>query len=323
MFARIYRLSSKIFGIKAVAIVLFSLFIASTMSLSIEGHMPGARPPPKFELESIVIDDGGTVIEITIDDVGNYHNDRVKDMKRKMLKKQHPDWTDEEINNKIEEEFAGADGKCPCTSCAFRAVLLGISMIWGDEIPKRDDIKIISYLPTPGSCHCFQYITGTGPKIDPVPKTKGEFHIILPNGTEITNKNMENLRKYGVNINIDNWKFIIYRKSTGEYFIVDVKDDLFPDDFFELRRKVKYGIPAAATEEEVDRFRSEWEEVRNAFLTKPDWELFEGIEAPKKDVTSGIVFLSILGTCVVIGIVRYAKGKTEKRKEIVEKTIAR
>lgn len=307
MFGRIYRLSNKIFGIKAVAIVLFSLFIASTIPLPIEAHMPGAKPPPEFELESIAIDDRGTEIEITIDDIGDYHNERAKDMKREMLKKQGK--TDEEIEAIIGEEFAGADGKCPCTSCAFRAALLGISKIWGDEIPKRDDIKIISNLSTPGSCQCFQYITGTGPKIEPTPKTKGEFHIILPNGTEITNKSIKSIKKNGVNTNIDNWKFNISRKSTGKYFIVDVKDDVFPDDFFELRRKVKYGTPEAATEEEMDRFRSEWEGVRNAFLTKPDWELFEGIEEPKEDVTSGIIFLSILGTCAVIGIVWYAKGK--------------
>lgn len=301
MFGGIYRLSNKVFGIKAVVIVLFGLFIASTIPLLVEAHMPGAKPPPEFELEPIVINDGGTEIEITIDDIGDYHNERAKDMKRQMLKKQGK--TDEEINAIIEEEFAGVDGKCPCTSCAFRVALLGISKIWGDEIPKRDDIKIISNLSTPGSCQCFQYITGTGHKIEPTPKTKGEFHIILPNGTEITNKSIKNLKKNGVNTNIDNWKFNISRKSTGEYFIVDVKDDVFPDDFFELRRKVKYGTPEAATEEEVDRFRSEWEEVRNAFLTKPDWELFEGIEEPKEDVTSGIIFFSILGVCTVAGVI--------------------
>lgn len=120
---------------------------------------------------------------------------------------------------------------------------------------------------------------------------------------------MKNIKKYGINVNIDNWKFVISRKSTGEYFIVDVKDELFPDDFFELRGKVKYSKPEPATEEEINRFKSEWEDVRNAFLTKPDWELFEGVEESKEDVTSGIIFLSILGVCGVIGIVWYVKGK--------------
>lgn len=126
MFRIIEERMDKTVGIKPVAILLLALLILPGISIPTEAHMPGASPPPEFELESIVIDDGGTVIEITIDDVGNYHNERAKDMKREMLRKQHPDWTEEMINNKIEEEFAGADGKCPCTSCAFRAILLGI-----------------------------------------------------------------------------------------------------------------------------------------------------------------------------------------------------
>ena len=62
----------------------------------------------------------------------------------------------------------------------------------------------------------------------------------------------------------------------------------------------------------MDRFRSEWEEVRNAFLTKPDWELFEGIEEPKEDVTSGIIFLSILGVCTVAGVIIW---HTKRRRQ--------
>jgi len=304
---------NKIVGIKAAAIILLSLLVLSAMPLPTEAHMPGAEPAPEFELEPIVMDDGGTEIEITMDDVGDYHNERAKETKRQILKKQHHDWSNETINQKIEEEFTGVDGKCPCTSCAFRAALLGISVIWGDETPERDDIMIISNLSTPGSCQCFQYIIGTGPKIDSVPQynpiIKGEFRIILPNGTEITNMSVMNIKKNGMYTDIENWKFNISRKSTGEYFMVDVKNDVHPDDFFDLRGKVKYDNPEAATEEETDAFMSEWEEVRNAFLTQPDWELFEGIEEPKEDVTSGIIFLSILGTCVVIGVVWYAKGK--------------
>ena len=304
---------NKIVGIKAAAIILLSLLVLSAVPIPTEAHMPGAEPAPEFELEPIVMDDSGTEIEISIDDIGDYHNEMAKEMKRLALERQGK--TDEQIEEIIEEEFAGVDGKCPCTTCAFRAALLGISVVWGDETPERDDIKIISNLSSPGSCQCFQYITGTGPKIDTVPQydpiIKGEFRIILPNGTEITNKSVKNIKKNGMNTDIDNWHFNISRKSTGEYFIVDVKEDIFPSDFFDLRRKVKYDKPEAATEEETDTFMSEWEEVRNAFLTQPDWELFEGVEEPELEVTSGIIFLSILGTCVVIGVVWYAKGKRQ------------
>ena len=38
--------------------------------------------------------------------------------------------------------------------------------------------------------HCFQYVTGTGPKIET--KTKGEYKIILPDGTEVMNMSKKN-----------------------------------------------------------------------------------------------------------------------------------
>jgi|LGOV01.1.fsa_nt_gb hypothetical protein len=296
---------NKVVEMKLVAIISLVLLLLYIMPIPVGAHMPRAEPPPEFEMESIIIDDGGTEIEITIDDVGNYFNEMAKSMEKQVLQKEHQNWSEEEINNKVEEEFAGADGKCPCVSCAFRAALLGISKVWNDETPERDDIKIISNLSTPGSCQCFQYITGTCQQIEPEPKTKGEFHIILPNGTDIKNKSMENVRMVSGGTKVDNWKFNITRKSTGEYFVVDVKDDVFPEGFFELCKKVKFGKPENATAEETNTFRSEWEELRNAFLTKPDWELFEGIEEP----VSGIMFLVILGVCGVIGAIEYMIGK--------------
>ena len=41
----------------------------------------------------------------------------------------------------------------------------------------------------------------------------------------------------------------------------------------------------------------QWEAVRDAFLTQPDWELFEGVEEPEEaepDVVGGAIFFSIL-----------------------------
>jgi len=122
---------------KTVAIVIMSLLALSAAVISVDAHMPGAKAPPEFELEPIVILDAGTEVEITIDDIDEYHG-----------------------------------GICVCGGCAFRATQLGISEIWGEEIPARDDIKIVSRLPTPGSRDCFRYVTGTGPGIET--NTKGE-----------------------------------------------------------------------------------------------------------------------------------------------------
>lgn len=258
----------KIYGNKVritTVVILFTLFMAT--SLPVEAHVPGARPPPKFELEPIVINDSGKLIKITIHDVANYHASQVN--KKPQI--------------------------CVCMACAFRAAQLGISKIWGDEIPARDDIVIISKLPTPGSRDCFWYVTGTGPGIET--KTKGEFKIVLPDGTEVTNMSNKNLKKLSKNNTLNNFVFTICRKSTNECFDAVVKDDVFPADFFELRRKVKFGN---ATSEERALFKSEWEKVRDAFLTKPDWELFEGIEKPKEDLTSVLILSILLGACAAV-----------------------
>ncbi|MBA7530889.1 hypothetical protein ES705_23100 [subsurface metagenome] len=251
---------------KAVAIVLMSLLALSTTVISVDAHMPGAKAPPEFELEPISIYDGDTLLEITIDDITEYHG-----------------------------------GICVCGGCAFRASQLGISEIWGGEIPARDDIRIVSRLPTPGSRDCFQYVTGTGPGMET--KTRGEYEIILPDGTEITNMSNKNLKEVSKGNTPDNFRFDVCRKSTGECFAVVVKEGVFPGDFFELREKVKFGIPETATSEEKALFKSGWEDTREKFLTSPDYELFEGVEEPEEeepDVMGGAIFFSILVTGLIL-----------------------
>lgn len=261
---------------KAVAIVILALLALSTAVISVDAHMPGAKAPPEFELEPIVITDDGTEIEITIDDITEYHG-----------------------------------GICVCGGCAFRASQLGISEIWGGEIPARDDIRIVSRLPTPGSRDCFQYITGTGAEIET--KTKGEYGIILSDGTEVTNLTNKNLKGLSKDNTPDNFRFDVCRKSTGECFEAAVKEGVFPDDYFELRKKVKYGIPEDATSEEKALFKSEWEAVRDKFLTNPDWELFEGVEEPEEPFpVGGATFFSILviGLILLLGLVYTKKEAT-------------
>jgi len=263
------------FGIKTVAIVGLVLLVLSTAVISADAHVSGAEPLPEFELEPIFVYDGDTHLVISIDNIGEYHG-----------------------------------GICVCGGCAFRAAQLGLSEIWGDEIPARDDLRIISKLPTPGSRDCFQYVTGTGPEIET--KTKGEYKIILPDGTEVTNMTEKNLKKVSKDNTLDNFRFDICRKSTGECFEVVVKEGVFPDDYFELRKKVKYGIPEDATTEEKALFKSEWAAVREKFLTNPDWELFEGIEEPEEPfpVGSAIFFLISLIGPVVLLIMVYSGKKS-------------
>jgi hypothetical protein len=134
---------------KITAGIALALMLLASMtvlpSFPVEAHMPGSEPSPEFELEPIIISDGGRQIEITIEAVGSYHNECEKEFKTQMLRKQGK--AEAEIAEIIEEEFARADGLCPCSSFAFRASSLGISQVWGNEIPERGDIKVISHRP--------------------------------------------------------------------------------------------------------------------------------------------------------------------------------
>ena len=272
------KLPLKVVAVTITALVLMALSTAS-FSIPVDAHMPGAKAPPAFELSPIVIADDGTEVEITIEHVAEYHASRVK--KEPQI--------------------------CVCLACAFRATQLGISEVWGEEIPARDDIKIISRLPTPGSRDCFRYVTGTGPGIET--KTKGEYKIILPDGTEITNMTNKNLKKLSKDNTLDNFRFDICRRSTGECFEVVLKEGVFPEDFFELRKKVRFDLKNA-TEEERTLFKSEWEDTRDKFLTLPDWELFEGVEEPEEPFpVGGAIFFSILVIGLGLLLVLSLRGK--------------
>jgi hypothetical protein len=297
-----------ILAIGALTLALVASLLVPLVATPAQAHMPGSKPPPEFELEPIVITDGGVEIEITVADIGDYHHTRMKEIKTKMLKQKGK--TDEEIARVIEKEFgdvSGAEAICSCASGAYRVAKLGISQVWGDEIPERSDIKIISRIPTMGSMQCFQYITGTGPKIPNV-TNKGEFHMILLDGTEITDFSIKNVKPRSIDMDASYWNCIIIRKSTGEQFEVQVKDDALPEGFYELRKKVKFGIPAVATGEEVDEFIVKYEEVRDGFLTLPDWELFDGIEEPFP--VGGAIFLGVLVIGLITGV---SLGRGKKR----------
>ncbi len=306
----------KMRGKLAVTVLAMALLLSLVIPLAaipVQAHMPGAAPPPEdVELDSIVISDGEGEIEITIDDVGEYHNDCMKAIKR--AKYESDGKSEEWIESKIAEEFEGVTGACPCTTCAFRATLLGIGELWGDEIPQRSDLRIISRLPTPGSTQCFQYITGDDSYKDPnaleVPDVTnpGKFQLILPDGNEIADWSVKALKPLSMDMDIDNWSFIIVRESTGEKFELHVAEDVFPDSdpdaFFELRGIVKFGEP---TDEETEEFTGMWEEVRDKFLTEDNWKLFDEVGQPFP--AGGVLFGVIVVGFVGYGVYSWRKGK--------------
>ena len=144
---------------------------------------------------------------------------------------------------------------CLCLTLAFRAIQLAISKLWQDEIPKRGDFKIISACPTPGSKDCLEFITRV------ITRGNGnDFKLELPTGTDIEN------------MTSDNFAFLFIRKSTNDFIRIRMKEGLFPDGFFELRKIVKYGKKFTAEEEES--FWATKRELIQKFMTLPIMSIF-------------------------------------------------
>jgi len=196
---------------KRVTKRVFWLTIVSLFALY--GGRLNAKSPEEVQsaLPLISIYDEENLLKLSIEDVGKYHGDI-----------------------------------CPCAIAGFRALRLAISQLWGDEIPKREDFKIISAFPGKGSQDAFEFITRA--------KTRGDFKLELPEGTDI------------VNISKENWVFIVIRKSTGKRIKIWLKEEVFPggaEEFFKLRKKVKSGT---ATPEEKKAFKSTKQELKKALM---------------------------------------------------------
>ena len=187
------------------------------------GRIVGAGLVPVQEritarvIPTVSIYDEGELIEFSIEDMGKYHGD-----------------------------------VCPCVAVAFKATQLAISKLWGDEIPERNDFKIISKCPTQGCQDVIEFITRA--------KTRGDFRIELPEGTDY------------VNMTRDNFSFIFVRKSTGDSIEISVKKGQFPKGFFELRKKTKFGEDASLETREA--FELAKEKVKQTFLNSRLDKLF-------------------------------------------------
>lgn len=191
------------------------LIVVGILCFNTRGLFASQNLAEKSELLPISIYDEKNLIVLSLEDVGKYHGDI-----------------------------------CPCLIAGFRATQFAILQLWRNEIPKREDFKIISALPNQGSQDAFEFITRA--------KTRGDFRLELPEGTNIAN------------ISVDNWVFIIIRKSTHEQIKIWLKHEVFPegpDKYFDLRKKVK--LEKTATSEDKETFKLAKQEFKQRLL---GWE---------------------------------------------------
>jgi hypothetical protein len=230
-------------------------------------HMPGAAPMPEVDLGPIVVLDNGVPVEIGIDDIATYHGE---------MEGKEPD-------------------ACICCACMYRVLLAGINEVWGDEIPERSDIGVQSRLVSNGALHTAWYVTGTGPGMDAA--SSGRLTLVAPDGSPLTDYSKQARMKIAQNRTFDDYHFEVIQLSTGESATLTVREDLFPEDFLELRRLVK--VEMSATDDETAEFTAKWSNIRDDFLQKPDYELFNEIEPSgeeEPDVVGGGIFLALLCT---------------------------
>jgi len=137
---------------------------------------------------------------------------------------------------------------CPCVAAAFKASQTAF-LAW-DGVPARGDLEIVSAHPSDGHTETFEYILNSSDDIT----------VELPEGTDI------------VNLTAENYKYGFIEKSTGDTVVVSVKDGLFPDGFFEMRKRCKTN---AATPDEKSVFKLAKVELKEKILYLPAEEVFE------------------------------------------------
>ncbi|RZN41340.1 MAG: hypothetical protein EF813_02720 [Methanosarcinales archaeon] len=151
----------------------------------------------------------------------------------------------------LEEAVAGHDGGklCPCVAVAWRASQFALSEVWGDV--DQSDLKITSAHPSDGHEETFLYILNN---------STADYMIEMPEGTDPKN------------LTTENYVYTFTSKSTGDSVTVRVKDEVFPDKLFDLRKKCKAGT---ATPDEKKAFKLIKDELKDGFLYLPMDELFE------------------------------------------------
>jgi formylmethanofuran dehydrogenase subunit E len=164
------------------------------------------------------------------------------------------------IEISVESVFQYHGAECPIVTTAFRATQLAIAELWPNEIPKRDDIKIISACPLPGATDCFEFIT----RARTTEGREEDFKIVLP----------------GKGFSLENLSFTFTRKSTGEEIKIWVKKGIVPEAMFGISSKwMSEGI-TAITKEEWAQLMAAKEEFLSKILTLATDQLFKFEKAP-------------------------------------------
>jgi hypothetical protein len=185
----------------------------------------------------------------------------------------------------------------------YRGILAGITEVWGDEVPVRSDIGLKSGLISNGSVQAAWYIIGAGPGMEP--GNSGKLEFFLQDGSIVNDKSESAIKKASKARTAESYWFEVTRLSTGDSVRLTVKDEVFPEGFAEMRKKVK--MEKTASVDEIKQFAADYTIVRDGMLQNRDYEIFNEIEEPDEsvDLLGGGIFLALLSAfCIGIVIMR-------------------
>lgn len=192
------------------------------------------------------------------------------------------------------DDLGAAHGHiCPCVAAAFKGSQIAF-LTW-DGVPARGDLEIVSAHPSDGHNETFEYILNSSDDVT----------VELPDGTDT------------LNLTEENYCYSFIEKSTGDMVVVSVKDDLFPDGFFEIRMKCKTNV---STPDEKSAFKLAKNEIKEKILYLPTEEVFE-VEYIKggssTELTAEIIpAISMTVTTTGVDFGKVGTGMTSKNQVI-------
>jgi hypothetical protein len=157
----------------------------------------------------------------------------------------------------LKDAFEYHDHPCPGVCVGFRALTHAIELLWGDAVPERGDLVVFSRGPMHGVLDIFTLVTYGDLKAEADAITQATPDPSIPKG---------------MTAGRDKFRFAIIRKSTGDAVDIKLKGDLFPKDFFSLRKKIKSEKASDAEKKQMNAYKRK---MVRTFPTMPAAKLFE------------------------------------------------
>ncbi len=151
---------------------------------------------------------------------------------------------DKEVVITLADAFKYHGSPCPGVCMAFRSVTHVTELLWGDAIPRRDDIVMFCRGPMYGVLDLFTLVRYGDLKAKAKEKTDA-----------VTSATPGPPIPEGMTAGRDKFWFTIIRKSTGD--AVDIKIDVkqIPQDFFILRKKIKSKKASDVDEKRLNAYK--------------------------------------------------------------------